>query len=838
MATPTTPRRSGRERKANTRYEDQVAWNEDTLRLLRADSDTPDRSSPSLAPTPVQSVNDVDFTQVAEEEPQEEADDNLENVDDALDEEGSSQVAPEEAEPDGESVTTPSKPARKQQTRHKPRAKEWAKENGVRSRMFQDGPDKFRGAIKNTYAYNYGPELEDLFPILRSRDLWHLDPRDAILPSRASIKQATQLEAEGKYLHQMPIPEDVDVTHESLRHTITSPQHLNQISIKDASARRYFENDVSNQVVLGPLNQSTKYSLGLLRPIDVALAYQSSLKGAPDPRYQPAPLPELTENGVHAADGSTTSASVTMTATGPHRGWLINLGAPPQCLAWSPCNSATQYLAVTFKSTEAQRDSAPSGSTIHAPAFSPSPPYPSHIHILKLDGDSETSEEPAKLSHDQASSPHLHQQLCENWGNIFGLEWLPLNLRKHTTDLSRSLAVLSSDGNVRIVTTDLEFTGIQEVAHPHLVAQPPPHCVFTSFCLPSHEDLLVGDSSGALHCYNLNKYDTSGMLIPYTTIQIHNTYIMSITCATDCPHFLASTSAGGEMILTDLRSPSQDRVVVRKARLPTRNLAYFPFTRTFITTTDAAGNSEPTGTSLSTVVAHSLRHFYHTTTLLKLPECSGIATALAVSPFHPIILAANASGSVFASNVLKKMMPIPWKGAVEGSRSVGWWVKLYETDWREDEEKPMQEVEPDAMDLDVDMNDNQSSAEAAADPSTQPDPAVTANDRPNATAEPILQDKPQINLYHGRPTRHGVTRFYEGFRADRAELGNFYGPMSKRGRGGRASAANAAVSQIILPEEQAVTAMCWNPNPRFSSWCAIAWGSGLVCIRDLAHDAE
>lgn len=832
MSTPVTPRRSGRQRKTKARYEDQVEWTHDTVRLLRADSDSSDRSSESSHPESVHNSQDKDFDNI-EMYLADNTNQGTLSIDTPIDDEIS--TAPGTPTPDPPHLNIENEGADvrsnwRPRAYHRPRTREWAKEKGLRSRMLQEGAvaEKLRGPKNRVYVENYGPELEDLYPILRSRDVWHLKARNVVLPSRASISEALHLDLQGEYLvvkdiehrDQGKVLSEGDSSYQlNTDRYKTSSQVLKALDINKAVSKKYVDNENHNEVVLGPWDYGVKYDISLLKPFYITEAY--------------LPFRDLPMQSIETAARNGEEF---------HRGWLINLGARPQCLAWAGCEMNTQFLAVAFTSSEAQRGMLSPRTTKIAPAFSTSPRYPSHIQILKVTAVTGTQDDSAKLSSDQGSAPHLHQLLCTDFGNIVNLEWLPQSLKTSSSDIHRHLAVLSSDGCIRLLAVDLSLNGIREVSTPLCLLNPPPQTVFTCFCLPSHEDLIAGDSAGAVHLFNLKEGSSTTNLEACTTFQIHHTYIMNIIVATDYPHYLCSTSAGGEMILTDLRNPHQDQVTVHKSRLPTRNLTYYPFTRCFLTTTDAAGNSETTGTSMSSVVGHNLRHFYTTTTLLKLPECSGITTILATSPFHPIILVANASGSVFASNVIRRLMPSGWKGQGEGAAT--YMMKLYEVDWMElkadkagNDSTGYAEQGSDTHDVNMEeasiaehLNDH-GSQQSNGERSTPFEASNSSQTLDNPDSHPFESDHGPIDLYHGPVIRPGLTRFHEGFQPERAELGNF-GYLKAKSTPGKGSAS----SQIILPEEQAVTAMAWNPNGRFSAWCAIGWGSGLIVVRDLAHN--
>lgn len=822
--------------------------------MLRAESDSPDRSSESATPEAYERRKDPDIEDVvmhdAEDRDLQHSREERDSSDAA---ESSGMDAPDGGEDKGPYVSRLGAPPidRNRKVVPRPRTKALLAEQGLRSRMLDegDGP-KLRLSKEKVYTYNFGSELDDLYPILRSRDVWHLETRDVVLPSRASMKEALRLELAGKYLGQQQINEGGDqddavaADQENLPgRNSPNRQQIKKLDDEEAARQLFWDKTVANEVVIGPTYEARKHKLELLHPLKIAEAGQPR-KGAPSsyhndvlsvlspPRKTP-PQPELQPVSQEAAQDQPENRhdSQALPSNARHPGWLINLGARPQYLAWAPVISDSQYLAVAFKCSKAQRDAALPKPTKLAPAFSPSPDYPSHIQIWRIMAQPGESSVPARLSHDLSCAPHLLQRLCMKTGNILRFEWLPLSPSDTSASVAhRSMVVLSSDGDIRIITIDLTAKGTFEIAQPQLIVHSPSHTIFSCFTLPSHEDLVVGGADGAVRLYNLHPDSDAGELEPYTTIQIHNTYIMNIAVAFDLPYYLASSSANGEMILTDLRSPQQDRVRLHKSRLPTRNLTYLPHTRIFLSTSDASGNSEAHGTSLTTVIGQNLRHFYHSNTLMRLPEASGIATILATSPFHPIVLVANAAGSVFASNLLRRLLPTPSKDESGG----GFMMKLFETDWIPLKQDELAEEQNGVTGNDLDQNVHGGGHSAVRTKPTHrfiPHP-TEAPRKPNADTD----------VFHGANTRPGITRIYEHFRPERIEL-NTYG-QNHTGSKGRSknkgqriadNTPNAASYQIICHEEQAVTAMAWNGVGRFAGWAAVAWGSGILRIQDMAH---
>lgn len=812
--------------------------------MLRAESDSPDRSSDSATPEAIERQIDPDIEDVVMQD----VEDDFEQMRDGSDGADSSPMdTPDEDGPDRTDYVSKLATGLNQGNKKflpRPKTKAFAAERGVRNRMFEDiEAPKPRMSKERFYTFNFGHDLDDLYPILRSRDIWHLNPRDVVLPSRKSIREALKLEAAGKYIERRQVAEEIEQRSSTAdAEGLVKPndglnrQKTQRLEDEDAADRMFWNDAIPNEAVTGRRYEAQKHRLEPLQSLDLAQAAQ--LRAAVSSSYSEGVFsvlspPRRKGRPRKQPDQSSKDASKAPAET-YHQGWLVNLGARPQCLAWAPVKSDGQYLAVSFKCSTRQREAAPQSATKTAPAFSSSPDYPSHIQIWRMKASSGDAEAPARFSHDLSCAPHLLQRLCMKVGNIIRFEWLPLSPNSTPPSTHRSMVILSSDGNVRLITIDLSAHGTSEISQPRLIARPPSHTIFTCFTLPSYDDMIAGGADGAVRLYNLCEHSADGELQPYTTIQIHNTYIMNIAVATDLPHYLASNSANGETILTDLRSPLQDRVRLQKSRLPTRNLLYHPHTRVFLSTSDASGSSERHGTSLSTVVGHNLRHFYHSITLMKLPEASGIATVIACSPFHPIILAANASGSVFATNILRRLLPTSFRDVTGG----GFMLKLYEVDWIP---LPKETSENETTDALAGANEQSDQIHGATEGTSMKQAHRFISDSAEVSPEQP-KPKPGIDIFHGADTRPGITRFHEGFKPERIELSTSGQEVTGKKEKGKNKdqrktddTPSTASYQIICHEEQAVTAMAWNGNGRFAGWAAIAWGSGILRIQDLSH---
>ena len=548
---------------------------------------------------------------------------------------------------------------------------------------------------------------------------------------------------------------------------IANCQILEMISEDEVISRYMSRENPPHPIVLGPWKRQQRYELDYAQPLDFGLAWP---QGA---NHQANAEPDRPgrETAAHGRD---------------HEGWLLNIGEKIQCLAWAPSPGPTQYLAIATRCPSQRRRRAP-GPPPGPPAFHASPPYPAHIQIWAMESTSTPFTGIQSL--EMNSSPKRVLVYGTDWGSIQQLEWSPSPPSEEAVGRRNwgLLGVLSSDGHVRVIHVDLpenhdgrQMKAFQVKSAGRTVA-PPPGTIFTTLSFPSPTDLLLGAADGSMRLYDLHETSVHDGATPYMIQQLHNTYLLSIRPAYPCtvPTFIASTSASGDLLLTDLRSPDQDRVHLHRGRLPTRNLVYSPFTRSFLTTVDSVANTELKTGSSTHVVCHHLRHFYSGLRVAKLPDSGGSATALAASNLHPCILVGNAQGSVFATNFLRKVLPT--RRAELHSAPGAWLQKLCEYEWR-----------------------------------------------------PLADDEnAHVDLYHGRDVRRGMSRFQEGFMPVKIDLSSRTPKRpSKTNPNGEIGSAN-----VIFEEEQAVVALSWNPNSRCAGWAAIGWGSGIVRVQDLAHDA-
>jgi transcription factor C subunit 6 len=113
-------------------------------------------------------------------------------------------------------------------------------------------------------------------------------------------------------------------------------------------------------------------------------------------------------------------------------GWILNIGHKALCMAWAPNQDGlTQYLAVVAPITEAQKAQyTPEGSEPTTP-FRPSNPTPSALQIWEFKG--KQSETPT-MSLDMETKPRLRQVLCADWGDLRRMSWNNMPRAKREDD--------------------------------------------------------------------------------------------------------------------------------------------------------------------------------------------------------------------------------------------------------------------------------------------------------------------------------------------------------------------------------------------------------------------
>jgi transcription factor C subunit 6 len=145
--------------------------------------------------------------------------------------------------------------------------------------------------------------------------------------------------------------------------------------------------------------------------------------------------------------------------TGPsieleRNGWIINLGAKIQSLAWAPNHDEdTQYLAVALDQPDPKR-------SVRQSAFDPTRAYKSSIQIWQFEA-READDLPKGL--DPGNQPVLAKIICTEWGMCKEIKWCPVPKSSDNEADGKShlglMATVWSDGYVRVL--DIAISGIE-----------------------------------------------------------------------------------------------------------------------------------------------------------------------------------------------------------------------------------------------------------------------------------------------------------------------------------------------------------------------------------------
>lgn len=772
-------RRTGRRRKANTKYLND-GWDKETLKLLRESSESSGSSPP---PT-------VDGSQEPDNEFHGHGKTPTEHVVLSDDDDVMSVVADGKSAATSDVVTSEDDvvdTSRRVKRTHT-EFSDW--ENDPKQPVFGGHTrgiayTNFQTLSQDVaYQHTFGPELEDLEPILRARDIW-MHARDVTFPSRTSLNQQIEHTVETERDHVVPT---ADSTQDVVAPRNSSFSQSLEPHANIASKKKYINVPPAHDVVLGPWQKQRIHSISSLEAINFGEAWPVADLNVNDiPTNINTSVASEEGNNIGAAKG--VEQQVAPDVTSPktksyHEGWLLNTGAKVQTLAWAPQRGTTQYLAIACRSSDKQRAMAPPTSESRGPAFVPTAQYPANIQLWAIHPMANTDSTSSRL--DLSAAPDLVKVLCTDYGDIKQLVWSPLTYINDTGE--NRLAVVSSDGCVRVISVPEHHSPSEDtstfvqIRNPAYVLTPAENAIFTTAAFASATDLLLGTSDGAVHIYDIASDQVTPSEDPHIRVDLTNTYIMGLcpSFPSTLPIFLATLSASSDFLLTDLRNPQHDRIHLHQTHLPTRNLFYSPMTRCWLTTINSSSTTESESRTRSSVVAHNLRHFHRPIPIADLPKGSGTITSMAGSPWHPCLLTGTSAGLIYGTNVIRRIIPTALPPAK--NHTIGYLQKLCEYEWR-----PVKEIENSARNIDV---------------------------------------------FHGRDARAGVSRFYEGFQPQKIEDPTPIVP----GRKNKVTERDESPEQVVFEEEQAVTAIAWNPNRECAGWAAMGWGSGVVRIQDLAVD--
>lgn len=183
-------------------------------------------------------------------------------------------------------------------------------------------------------------------------------------------------------------------------------------------------------------------------------------------------------------------------------------------------------------------------------------------------------------------------------------------------------------------------------------------------------EAVIAPSSGSpnlnLHSYHGHNLEDAAKANtgPWLSLQLHPTYILSLTTAYPThPALLISSSLSGNLRLTSLRAPTTDYVLSARTRTPPSSVAYCDSLLSVVA---------PEETS-ETLRLWGLRCFYSIIACGKLGNAPGPGTGIVdVGKCHSSVAVGGADGSVIVTNPMRKAL---------GKKDAGWQQVVFKHEW-------------------------------------------------------------------------------------------------------------------------------------------------------------
>ena len=164
--------------------------------------------------------------------------------------------------------------------------------------------------------------------------------------------------------------------------------------------------------------------------------------------------------------------------------------------------------------------------------------------------------------------------------------------------------------------------------------------------------------------YNLFDATNHANMVPWLFLQLHSTYILSLTSAYPThPALLISSSLSGNLRLTSLHAPTTDYVLSTRSRTPPSSLAYCDSLLSVVAPDEAS----------ETLRLWALRCFYSSLACGKLKSAPGPGQGVVdVGRCHSSIAAGGVDGSVIVTNPMRKAL---------GRKDAGWQQVVFKHEW-------------------------------------------------------------------------------------------------------------------------------------------------------------
>ncbi len=329
-------------------------------------------------------------------------------------------------------------PSRKRRRPGRSPMKTSSNTQGVRSRGM---PDLTHHGSKDViFSQLFGTGTEETVNMTISRDKWASDP---ILP----VRHANELGA-GGMCHSLSHTEEQRLMEATVGWDWYY-DHGGKDRLKDRQNTRYLNHDeghgylprppkISQRFLMGPYGKQKLYTLEAGKALNIEDAWGS--------------INEASEEAV----GGRTSRK------GRKEGWILNIGRKIQCMDWAPNRDGSiQLLAVSARGSSPEPPriySQKPGVPLKAPGFNPAPPTPACIQIWAFSASTATGRE-GSLSSTQ--DPKLQMVICTKWGDVKQLKWCPFPRRMREADGEGNIALgllagIWGDGRVKVLDLRIE----------------------------------------------------------------------------------------------------------------------------------------------------------------------------------------------------------------------------------------------------------------------------------------------------------------------------------------------------------------------------------------------
>ncbi|OTB11799.1 hypothetical protein K445DRAFT_67608 [Daldinia sp. EC12] len=464
-------------------------------------------------------------------------------------------------------------------------------------------------------------------------------------------------------------------------------------------------------------------------------------------------------------------------------GWLLDVGGIVLAMGWAPIKGQVDQLLAM--SVIPHSDQAFYRDLNDAPK--PSELKEGAIQIWKfgVENGSEGISRPAR------ASPKLIRTICFYWGRVKRIQWCPVPLT--TTHGVALLAALCGDGKLRIIEIKRDperdnTETFEEMQESMATIRPPKEHTLEINCFSwlNMNRIVVGLSDGSITIWSIS---------PCQQLQrhpVHSSPIMDIvTGYPSKPFLIATMPMGGVFTLTDLNRPTAEKTYHGNplVSLQPNVLSWSDQLRGFASIWPTSFPGTSTVSFVHSRVFPLSRHIC---------TVEGQTSCLAFGTCHPCLLVGSSDGSVWALNVMRKVL---------SHREKTHKLKIFQHEY----------AATPPLDATND-NDDQIPRRGGC--------RILHGFLPQLNSHPLgtrIAKESRVKRARGEKkaaNKKGKKPEDEVTFEDPADSDEDYYTM--------------VPAPIVVHESQTrITALAWNPNAEFSWWAAAAMGSGLVRIMDL-----